>query len=239
MVVLRIRDTRPSHQPQPYPWVEFETRLGTTPPETALAQNLVALATAICNNWEQPCQPSDLKPLLNMRASQLSLTGPACVQVGMNCLAPTEDTAYFMSARLPLPNDRVYAVIGALGTQTGNATYVGLGLNASTTQLGFDNIEDTYLAGSANRYTAVPYHDRFFLQYFARDCTGLETLTEGSHCYSIGDQLPDCSDPADLTCAMLVLSVRNYLLPDSQRGPEPKLTLNPLFIPLQRPQETE
>ena len=29
MVVLRIRDTRPAHQPQPYPWVEFEDRSGT------------------------------------------------------------------------------------------------------------------------------------------------------------------------------------------------------------------
>ncbi len=153
----------------------------------------------------------------------------------MNCLAPTEDTAYFMSARLPLPDDRVYAVVGALGTQTGNATYVGLGLNVSTTQLGFDNIEDYNLAGTANRYTAVPNHERFFLQYFARDCTDLEDLTAGSNCYSIGDQLPNCYDPTDPTCAMLVLSVRNYLFPSSQRGPAPEFTLNPLVITLQRP----
>ena len=236
MVVLRIRDTRPSHQSQPYPWTAFESRSRTAPPETALASNLAMLAMAVCNRWEQPCQPLDLKPLLNMRASQLSLTGPACVQVGMNCLAPTEDSAYFMSSRLPLPDHRVYAVIGALGTQTGNATYVGLGLNVSTTQLGFDNIEDYNLAGTANRYTAVPNHERFFLQYFARDCTDLEDLTAGSNCYSIGDQLPNCYDPTDPTCAMLVLSVRNYLFPSSQRGPAPEFTLNPLFIPLQRPQ---
>ncbi len=44
MVVLRIRDTRPSHQSQPYPWTEFESRSRTEPPETALAHNLVALA---------------------------------------------------------------------------------------------------------------------------------------------------------------------------------------------------
>ena len=130
-----------------------------------------------------------------MKASRLNLTGPECVKVGMNCLAPKEDAAYFMSKRLWLPDDRVYAVVGALGTQTGNATYVGLGLNSSVTQLGFDNIDDDSLAGTANGYD-VPNHDRFFLQYFARDCTGLEALTDGSHCYSIGDQLPDCTDPA-------------------------------------------
>ena len=239
LVVLRIRDTRPSHQPVPYPPVEFEARSGATPPETALAPDLATLAKAVCSRWGGSCS---LTPLLNMKASRLKLTGPACVQAGMNCLAPNEDATYFMSKRLWLPdNQMVYAVIGALGTQTGNATYVGLGLNSSVTQLGFANIEDYKLAGSANGYTAVPNHDRFFLQYFARDCKGeiLEALTAGSPCYSIGDRLPDCPNPDDLECAMLVLSLRDYLLPNSQRGPVPELTLNPLVITLQRPQETE
>ena len=149
LVVLRIRDTRPAHQPQPYPPVEFEARSGATPPETALAPDLITLAKAICSRWGQPCEP---KPLLNMKASRLNLTGPECVKVGMNCLAPNEDAAYFMSSRLSLPDDRVYAVVGALGTQTGNATYVGLGLNSSVTQLGFANIDDDKLAGTADGY---------------------------------------------------------------------------------------
>ena len=239
LVVLRIRDPRPAGRPEPYPPVEFEPRFGANPPEVTLRDNLLALAGAVCFRWGQPCD--NLTPLLNMKASQLSLTGPECVKVGMNCLAPTEDSAYFMSKRLWLPDDRVYAVAGALGTRTGNATYVGLGLNSSMTQLGFANIDDDALAGSADAYPAVPNRDRLFLQYFARDCTGqkLEALTDGSPCYAIGDQLPDCPDPTDLTCAMLVLSVRNYLLPGSQRGPAPELTLNPVVIPLQRPQEIE
>jgi hypothetical protein len=239
LVVLRIRDTLPSHIAQPYPPVEFETRSSTTPAEITLKPDLVTLAKAVCSRWGQPCDLEGVEfdkrvpPLLNLRVA-LSLTGPECVKVGMNCLAPTEDTAYFMSARLPLPAERVFAVIGALGTQTGNATYVGLGMNSSVTQLGFANIDDDTLAGSADGYD-VPNHNRFFLQYFARDCTGLESLTAGSQCYSIGDKLPDCTDPTDMTCAMLVLSVRNYLFPGSQRGPVPALTLNPRVIPLQRP----
>jgi hypothetical protein len=239
LVVLRIRDTRPSHISQPYPPVEFETRSSTTPAEITLKPDLVTLAKAVCTRWGQPCDLEGIEfdrrvpPLLNLRVA-LSLTGPECVKVGMNCLAPTEDTAYFMSARLPLPADRVYAVIGALGTQTGNATYVGLGMNSSVTQLGFDNIDDDTLVGTADGYDVLN-HGRFFLQYFARDCSGLETLTAGSQCYSIGDKLPDCTDPTDMTCAMLVLSVRNYLFPGSQRGPAPALTLNPRVIPLQRP----
>lgn len=234
LVVLRIRDPRPPHGSQSYPWAAFENRSGTNPPETALEPDLVTLAEAICSRWGQPC--NHLMPLLNMKASRLKLTGPECAKIGMNCLAPNEDVAYFMSSRLWLPDDRVYAVVGALATQTGNAIYVGLGLNSSLTKLGFANIEDNTLAGTADGYD-VPNQDRFFLQYFARDCRGeiLEALTAGSNCYSVGDQLPDCSDPADLNCAMLVLSLRNYLFPTSQRGPRAELTLSPLVIPLQRP----
>jgi hypothetical protein len=240
LVVLRIRDTRPPHGPQPYSWAPFEARSGATPPETDLEPDLVALAKAVCSRWGQPCdlegQAFDqrVRPFLNMPVDLL-FTGPECVKVGMNCLAPTEDTAYFLSAKLPFPDDQVvYAVIGALSTQTKNATYVGLGLNRTDTQLGFGNIDDDALVGTADAYTAVPNHDLFFLQYFARDCTGekLKALTDG-HCFAIGDHLPDC-DPADPTCPLLGLTLRAYLLPDTQRGPAPSLTLRPRFIPLSK-----
>ena len=75
LVVLRIRDTRPAHQPQPYPWVEFETRSGTTPPEIDLKPDLITLAKAICSRWGQPCDlegkafDQRVPPFLNMRAS--------------------------------------------------------------------------------------------------------------------------------------------------------------------------
>ena len=241
LVVLRVRDTRPAHVAVPYPPAAFEARFGATPPETDLLPDLITLAKAVCARWDQPCDLEGqafnvrVPPLLNMRTA-LSLTGPECVKVGMNCLAPTEDTAYFMSGRLHLPEDRVYAVVGALGTLTGNATYVGLGLNSSVTKLGFDNIDDDALAGTADSY-AVDHHERFFLQYFARDCSrpGVESLTAGSPCYSVGDQLPVCTDTTDLGCSVLVLSVRNYLLPGSQRGPAPELTLSPRVIALQGP----
>lgn len=236
--VLRIRDTRPSHQPQPYPWVDFETRSGTTPPETDLASELITLTKAVCSRWGQPCNlegkdfDQRVPPLLNMQLKPLLLTGPECVKVGMNCIAPNEDAAYFMGKKLPFPDGRVYALVGALGTQTGNATYVGLGLNSSRTQLGFHNIDDDKLAGTANAYD-VPNHDHFFLQYFARDCLRIKELTEGSHCTSIEDLLPRCYDIEDPNCEMLTLSVRNYLLPGSQRGPAPELTLSPRLIPLE------
>lgn len=230
LVVLRIRDTRSTHEPQPYEWVDFESRAATDPPEVDLKPQLDALADAVCESWGQPS--CSRWGFLNLRASPLHWTGPACVDVGMNCLAPSEDAAYFFSSRLPLPDDRVYAAVGALSTQTENATYVGLGLNSSLTQLGFANIEDVQLAGSADEFDSS---GRFFLHYFARDCTDIETLTEGSLCYSIGDQLPYCTDPEDLACATLVLTVRDYLFPGTQRGPLPANTLTPEIIQLQKP----
>jgi hypothetical protein len=243
-VVLRIRDTRPPRGPQAFPWAPFEARYGTTPPETDLEPDLVTLAKAVCSKWGQPCNlegadfDKRVPQLLNMQPPPLRLTGPECVKVGMNCLAPNEDAAYFLSEKLPLPDDQVYALVGALGIQTKNATYVGLGLNSSQTQLGFHNIDDDKLAGTANAYD-VPNHEVFFLQYFARDCEGFKSLTEGSQCFSIGDLLPRCYDREDPECAMLVLSLRSYLLPDSHRGPAPELTLSPRLIPLQAPPETE
>lgn len=98
----------------------------------------------------------------------------------------------------------------------------------------YNNIDGESLAGSADEYE-VPNQDQLFIQYFARDCTGLEDLTAGSQCYSIGDMFPDCYDPADLTCDMLVLTLRDYILPGAQRGPAPELTISPRTIFLQRP----
>jgi len=39
-----------------------------------------------------------------------------------------------------------------------------------------------------------------------------ETLTAGSHCYSVEDQLPDCTGPADMSCAMLGADGRGEVL---------------------------
>ena len=239
LVVMRVRDTRPDQQSELYPPVEYDSRFSTDPPEIELESDLITLAKAVCDKWGQPCDldgpafDQRVPPFLNMRP-ELLLTGPECVAAGMNCLAPTEDSAYFMSPRLPLPDDRVYAVVGALSTQTDNATYVALGLNSSLTKLGFANIDDDHLVGTANGY-AVPNPELFFLQYFARDCADIKELTAGSQCYSIKNQLPDCYDINDLSCAMLSLSVRDYIFPGSTRGPKPESIPSPRVIPLQKP----
>ena len=128
--------------------------------------------------------------------------------------------------------------MGALSTATHNATYVGLGLNSSVKQLGLDNISDHELAGSATGYSDAVASDKFFVQYFARDCTGLaEQLPAGVsfRCYSIGDTLPYCYDTSDLQCDMLVLSLRGYLRPGTQRATDKNSLLISRLIRLKRP----
>lgn len=235
LVVLRIRDTAVPDAVRPYPTLVFEGRTGTQPPETALQPDLVSLAKAICARWPK-CEAefaNRIHPFLNSQMPPLLTMGPECLKVGMNCLAPTEDTTYFLSGKLPLDDDTAYAVVGALGTATGNATYVGLGLNSSLRKLGFANISDDDLEGSTNEYPQVANHEKFFIQYIARDCSGLETLTD-DRCYPV-DMLPHCTDPADLGCDMLVVSLRGYIRPGTRRGVAPALALTPLFLTLDKP----
>ena len=153
----------------------------------------------------------------------------------MNCLADNLDTVYHISPQVSVDDQRVYAVVGALSTKTGNATYVGLGLNASTRKLGFDNVSDAELTGSADAYgTAVADPDMFFVYYFARDCAGLEPLA-GKYCRSVPEAvLPTCN-PEDPDCDILSFSLREYIRPGTQRGPDAALTLSPRVIVLQRP----
>jgi hypothetical protein len=238
LVVLRIRNLAADQQT--YPWENFEPREPSDPPETSYSSDLDTLTQAVCSTWNtdgtQDC--SQWKPLLNMQTAPLRLTGPNCIPAWMNCLAPTEDTTYQISAKLPLDPEHFYALAGPLSTATKNATYVGLGLNSSVKQLGFDNISDEDLAGSATGYSDAVPSDKFFVQYFARDCSGLaEQLPAGVsfRCYSIGDTLPYCYDSSDLQCDMLGLSLRGYLRPGTQRATGKNSVLNSRIIRLTRP----
>lgn len=238
LVVLRIRNLAADQQT--YEWENFEQREPSDPPETSYASDLGTLTQAVCGIWNtavtQNC--TQWKPLLNLQAAPLGLTGPSCVPAWMNCLAPVEDTTYQMSAKLPLDPGHFYALVGPMSTATGNATYVGLGLNSSVKQLGFDNISDEELAGSASGYSNAVPSDKFFVQYFARDCSGLaEQLPAGVsfRCRSIGDTLPYCYDTSDLQCDMLVLSLRGYLRPGTKRATDKNSILNARLIRLNRP----
>ena len=245
MVVLRIRNLAAENKS--YPWEEFDPRTPSAPPETwynAPPQNyLDKLAQAVCDSWNTPETPQDCTAkhdFVNMQMPNLLLTGPACVPDWMNCVAPSEDSTYQISGKLPLDPGHFYAVVGPLSTATDNATYVGLGSNMSKEQLGFANLSNEDLKDTATGYSDAVPSEKFFVTYFARDCKALEGQLPagvGFKCSSIGETLPYCYNSVDPDCNMLVLTLRNYIRPGSQRASEKESVLNPKFIYLTIPKK--
>jgi hypothetical protein len=136
-----------------------------------------------------------------------------------------------------LDDGQIYAVAGPLGTETGNATYVGLGLNSSTKKKGFSNLSEIELEDTANEFASGVLTDtaKLFVYYFARSCAGLAAYTSG-HCREIPEsEIPVCTDPAGAGCDKLTISLRDYIKPGTQRGPDTALTLPPMVLKLHRP----
>lgn len=121
---------------------------------------------------------------------------------------------------------------------TGHATCVGLGVNATLRQVGIDNVPDDLLEGSAaDHASAVTDPDKFFVHYFARDCSSLDSWA-GRHCRSIPESaLPDY-DPTDPNADQLGLSLRDYMFPGTARGADPAFWLSPKVIALQKRRRT-
>jgi hypothetical protein len=238
LVVLRVRDTRPDRAPEPYPDPVLDTR--TAENELGLAADQLSLVMAVAERWGQPCQQPDCsdraKTFLDLQRPPLSMVGPLCTEIGMNCLGDTQDTTYQFMGQFELDEGQVYALAGTLATRTGNATYVGLGVNRFPMKLGVANLSDSDLEDTADEYTDyVSNPDLFYLYYFARDCAGLEGLTDGN-CFSItGDLIPICSEPGNPECDRAVFSERSYIRPGTQRGPDSLLKLRPVVLMLQAP----
>ena len=165
------------------------------------------------------------------RSRPFNLVGPLCDNIGMDCLGDTQDASYQFRGNLRFDNNEVYAVVGTLGTATGNATYVSLGLNNFRLRLGAANVDGAKLEGSATAewYPGVDNLDKLYVYYFTRDCAGLEDLTHG-FCSPVEDTalvIP----PGD----MASLVERDYMSVGTQRGPDSTLTLPSMVLKLHRP----
>jgi hypothetical protein len=253
LVLLRVRYTDPTRQPVRYPaFTEPETREAAD--ERGLQPSLKNLLYAVSVKWQQPCDNGDCtetcvegmdcsdeaKSFMNLQTPPFNLFGPQCSAIGMNCLGDTQDTIYQIAYQLMLDGGQIYAVAGPLGTETGNATYVGLGLNSSTKKKGFDNLSQIELKNTANEFASgVPTDTaKLFVYYFARSCAGLDAYTSG-HCREIPeDEIPVCTDPTGAGCDKLTISLRDYIKPGTQRGPDAALTLPPMVLKLHKPTGT-
>lgn len=235
LVVLRVRDMSLDRLPEPYPpFTAPEPRQAED--ERYLLNDLRSLVQAVSVRWEQPAAAAQAMMLLRVQPPPVRMVGSDCIPIGMNCLADTQDTSYQYSFPLPVGSSSVYALVGTLGTQTGNATYVGLGLTSTIRMLGFDNLSELELKDSAGSFAgSVNHTDKFFVYYFSRDCSELGSLTLGNCREISAEDLPPCSDPTASTCDKLSLSLRDYMLPGSQRGPDDVYVLPAWVLPLQRP----
>lgn len=233
--VLRIRDTRPNRPAQLYQSWEAdspEPRAGVD--EWYLADSLAELADAVSQAWGQPCADGDCidsgraSAFLNIQGQPFNVVGPLCEDIGMDCLGDTLDTVYQMRPGLRFDDGEVYAVIGTLGTATGNATYVSLGVNNLQLKLGSLNVDGEELAESAAAY-GVENSDRLYVHYFTRDCRGLEDLTLGE-CTSVPDT--ESVIPEGVAAAIVE---RDYMAVGTQRGADSTLLLPSIALELLRP----
>jgi len=239
LTVLRVR--RPFWGPDPE---TYGDRLADARPtvdelvDSALAGNLERLITAIIDRAESQGWTLEERPPMIDILNLLGQFGPACREIGMNCLADGQDASYYFAQPRQLDTGRIYAAVGTLAKETGNATYVGLSVNDASLLKGALNIDDTQLKGSASvYYSKVPFPeilDKFFVHFFTRDCTAIADLTDGACTTITTDLVPlagDDSAPGDADLhGKFSMAVRSYVVPGFERGPDPQLQLPPHIL---------
>lgn len=233
--VLRIRDPR-IRPPQQYPaWEDTSPEPRTGVPEAPLLSDLADLANQVSVAWGQPCAGGDCVAsgqglrFIDTQSSPINLVGPLCDNIGMDCLADTQDATYQFRPGLTFDANEVYAVVGTLGTATGNATYVSLGVNNVELRLAALNVDGTGLEGSAAPYP-VANADKLYVHYFTRDCEAVAGLVHGQ-CTSVPDD--ELHIPHGVRTSIVE---RDYLAAGTQRGPDSTLLLPSIVVKLQAPQ---
>jgi hypothetical protein len=216
LAVLRVRD-RHGAPTEPWPAPVYAEK--TAVPESSLAESLSKLVTAVKQQWNQSYVNG--VPFISLQAF-LDLYGQHCMPRPMNCLGDSQDADYQASPTVyPGAND-VLAVVGTLATETKNATYTSLSVNWLPYLKGLANVNDTEMKGSAGKYSAsVPDADKFYVHYFARNCAGI------SPCTTITETMVPTGYP-------IKVIQRNYIVPGSERGPDPAKVLNPVSLWLDR-----
>jgi hypothetical protein len=235
LTVLRVRDPNGGTAKEPFAIPEYETKNANFD-EHALESDLTSLVAAVKKYWGQDAASSDFRSL----TLWVDLIGQHCLGYDgppppdpdeditlprgpMDCLGDNQDDEPQISAgTYHLDDDQVIAVVGTLGTKTGNATYTSLSVNWFPELVGVLNRDDVVLEESAKKFKDAlsnpELYTKFYVYYFARDCTGLYPW-----CQEISRKLVPRGDT-------IKIIQRNYINPGSMRGPDPKQVLNPVSI---------
>jgi hypothetical protein len=215
LAVLRVRDMNAGRAAEPHPVPTRDERVGRS--ERELADDLDGLVQAVKERWGQSgATDGEFVSLLHW----IDLLGEHCLQNTRNCLGDNSDADYQISPTVSLDAGEVLAVVGTLGTETGNATYVSLSVNWLPPLVGILNVSDDELKGTAAAFAgAGDSTDSLYLQYFARDCTGLE------NCVAVTEEMIPRG-------GSLKIVQRNYVVPGRTRGTDPNVVMNPVLIVL-------
>jgi hypothetical protein len=231
LTVLRVRES-PSSSRDAVPFEVVVADDRSAEDESDLQGDLDKLVTAVRDRavdgpWnlgvlEAPSMGQP--PFMGNVETWLGHFGPHCRSIGLNCLGDGQDASYFFMPPQPLDDGQVYAVVGTLGTKTGNATYNALSINDASLLKGVGNVPDTTLEGSAEGYAGpVEEPEKFFVHFFTRDCGAIRGLTDGA-CTTITERMiPPMSDvdaPGDPHLhGFFTSGLRSYVKPGTARGP--------------------
>jgi hypothetical protein len=241
--VMRVRAPSSVGPVQRYDLLTYEERTANS--EAYLKVDLQNLVNAVCARVESTMnlhsgdcnQPPPASSFMADPLGDFGWAGPYCRKVNMWCGDQT-DAGLFFTGPLPLDSGQVYAVVATLATETGNAIYVGLSVNAASTYLAPTGVTDTTLKGSADGYKGVNNTDKFFVHYFTRDCKELEEahlLDRPEDCTEINEQMVpkegDTDALGDPTLfGMFWPGIRDYIKPETARGPDTTKLLTPRIL---------
>lgn len=244
LTVMRVRTPSWAGPIQRYDLLTYDERTAIS--EAYLASDLQNLVNAVCDRagsttdlHSADCtQPPPASSFMAEVLRDFGWAGPYCRKVNMWC-GDQPDAGLFGSRPLPLDSGEVYAVVATLATETGNATYVGLSVNAASMYLSPRGVTDASLKGSADDYsTAVNNTDKFFVHYLTRDCAKLikaNLVTREQDCTEITELMVpkkgDPNAPGDPTLfGMFWPGIRDYIAPGTARGPDTTKLLKPRIL---------
>jgi hypothetical protein len=225
---------------QRYDLLTYDERSGID--EADLADDLQNLVNAVCDRAEAAMdlhsagctQPPPASSVMADPLQDFGWAGPYCRKVNLWC-GDQPDAGLFYTGPLPLDSGEIYAIVATLATETGNATYVGLSVNAASTYLSPTGVTEAALKNSAGSYGNF---DKFFVHYFTRNCSELvekHVVDREQDCTAIDEEMVPKTgatnaqgDPS--LFGLFWAGLRDYIAPGTQRGPDTTQLLRPRIL---------